>query len=102
MLQNPTIEAFSKRQQLRRRVWGIAAALLPYEASGKVDVEGFQRHLVATHQVHLTNAVNMDTGYVNFLSETEKCDVLRWTRDALGKGVSFVAAGTKRKPGQGV
>ena len=91
MLQNPTIEAFSKRLQLRRRVWGIAAALLPYEASGKVDVEAFQRHLVATHQVHLTNAVNMDTGYVNFLSETEKRDVLRWTRHALGEGVSFVA-----------
>ena len=91
MCQNPTIEAFSKRQQLRRKVWGIAAALLPYEASGKVDVEAFQRHLVATHQFPLTNAVNMDTGYVNFLSETEKRDVLRWTRDALGKGVLFVA-----------
>jgi dihydrodipicolinate synthase/N-acetylneuraminate lyase len=91
MLQNLTIEAFSRRLQLGRRVWGIAAALLPYEASGKVDVEAFQRHLVATNQVHLTNAVNMDTGYVNFLSETEKGDVLRWTRDALGKDVLFVA-----------
>ena len=91
MLQNPTIEAFSKRQQLRRKVWGIAAALLPYEANGKVDVEGFQSHLVATDQVHLTSAVNMDTGYVNFLSETEKRDVMRWTRHALGEGVSFVA-----------
>jgi len=91
MRQNPTIEAFSQRQQLRRKVWGIAAALLPYEASGKVDVEAFQKHLVATNQVHLTNAVNMDTGYVNFLSEMEKREVLRWTREALGKGVLFVA-----------
>jgi 4-hydroxy-tetrahydrodipicolinate synthase len=32
----------------------------------------------------------MDTGYVNYLSETEKLDVLRWTRDALGKDAHFV------------
>jgi len=31
------------------------------------------------------NAVNMDTGYVNYLSEPEKRDVLRWTVEALGK-----------------
>jgi 4-hydroxy-tetrahydrodipicolinate synthase len=37
------------------------------------------------------NAVNMDTGYVNYLSEPEKRDVLRWTVEALGKDVPFVA-----------
>jgi 4-hydroxy-tetrahydrodipicolinate synthase len=37
------------------------------------------------------NAVNMDTGYVNYLNEAEKRDVLRWTREALGKDVPFVA-----------
>ena len=37
------------------------------------------------------NAVNMDTGYVNYLSDAEKCEVLRWTREALGAGVAFVA-----------
>ena len=37
------------------------------------------------------NAVNMDTGYVNYLSEPEKRDVLRWTVEALGKSVPFVA-----------
>ena len=37
------------------------------------------------------NAVNMDTGYVNYLSEAEKQSVLRWTRDALGKDELFVA-----------
>jgi 4-hydroxy-tetrahydrodipicolinate synthase len=37
------------------------------------------------------NAVNMDTGYVNYLNNTEKRDVLRWTRDALGESVPFVA-----------
>ncbi len=70
---------------------GIAATLLPYQVDGRIDVDAFQRHLVSTHRAHLTNAVNMDTGYVNFLTETEKHDVLRWTRDALGKDVVFVA-----------
>lgn len=86
-----TIEALIKRQKPRRKVQGIAAALLPYRADGRVDVDAFQKHLISTHRVHLTNAVNMDTGYVNFLSETEKSDVLSWTRDALGENVTFVA-----------
>jgi len=37
------------------------------------------------------NAVNMDTGYVNYLSDSEKQDVLRWTKEALEKNVPFVA-----------
>jgi dihydrodipicolinate synthase/N-acetylneuraminate lyase len=85
------IAAFTSRQKLRRKVQGIAAALLPYKADGTIDVDAFQKHLLATHQVHLMNAVNMDTGYVNFLSESEKRDVLGWTREALGKNVPFVA-----------
>jgi dihydrodipicolinate synthase/N-acetylneuraminate lyase len=86
-----TIEALIERRQLRRKVQGIAAALLPYESDGRVAVEAFKKHLAATHRAGLTNAVNMDTGYVNYLSEAEKQDVLRWAREALGKDVSFVA-----------
>ena len=37
------------------------------------------------------NAVNMDTGYVNYLSDAQKQNVLRWTREALDKDVPFVA-----------
>ena len=37
------------------------------------------------------NAINMDTGYVNYLNDTEKQEVLDWTRQALGKGIPFVA-----------
>ena len=35
--------------------------------------------------------MNMDTGYVNFLSDAEKMKVLEWTREALGNDVPFVA-----------
>jgi hypothetical protein len=85
-----TIEALSERRQLRRKVQGIAAALLPYEANGRIAVEAFQQHLSATHHAGLMNAVNMDTGYVNYLSDEEKKDVLHWTVEALGDDVPFV------------
>jgi dihydrodipicolinate synthase/N-acetylneuraminate lyase len=84
------IGSLAQRQTLGRKVQGIAAALLPFEADGRIAVEAFQNHLRATHRAGLMNAVNMDTGYVNYLSEPEKLDVLRWTREALGKDVQFV------------
>ena len=86
-----TTETLLNRQKLRRKVKGISAALLPYDANGRVSVESFQQHLLATHRAGLMNAVNMDTGYVNYLSDEEKRDVLNWTREALGKDVPFVA-----------
>jgi len=84
------IRSIVQRQQPGRKVQGIAAALLPFEADGRIAVEAFQNHLRATHSAGLMNAVNMDTGYVNYLNETEKVDVLRWTREALGKDAPFV------------
>src|SRR4029077_18493788 len=85
------MEQMIERRKLRRKVAGIAAALLPFESDGPVAVEAFQRHLAATQRAGLLNAVNMDTGYVNYLSDAEKQEVLRWTREALGAGVAFVA-----------
>jgi dihydrodipicolinate synthase/N-acetylneuraminate lyase len=86
-----TIKTIQERRKLNREVQGIAAALLPYETNGQVAVAAFQRHLAATHRAGLMNAVNMDTGYVNYLSDAEKLEVLGWTREALGEGVPFVA-----------
>ena len=86
-----TIKTIEERRKFQREVQGIAAALLPYEADGRLAVSAFQKHLVATHRAGLMNAVNMDTGYVNYLSDAEKLEVLGWTREALGKDVPFVA-----------
>lgn len=86
-----TIDDLIERRKTRRRVQGIAAALLPYQPDGRVAVEAFARQLVSTHEAGLMNAVNMDTGYVNYLSDTEKQEVLDWTRQALGNSVPFVA-----------
>jgi dihydrodipicolinate synthase/N-acetylneuraminate lyase len=85
------LETLQQRKKLRRKVHGIAAALLPFESDGRIAHQAFAQHLQATHRAGLMNAVNMDTGYVNYLSDGEKTDVLRWTREALGKDVPFVA-----------
>jgi len=85
------IKRMDSRRQFGRKVQGIAASLLPFQANGRIAVEAFQHHLAATQAAGLMNAVNMDTGYVNYLSETQKKDVLAWTRAALGKNVPFVA-----------
>jgi dihydrodipicolinate synthase/N-acetylneuraminate lyase len=85
------IEQVTKQLKPCRKLEGIAAALLPYEADGRVAVASFQDHLVATQRVGLMNAVNMDTGYVNYLTDAEKNDVLAWTREGLGRGTPFVA-----------
>jgi dihydrodipicolinate synthase/N-acetylneuraminate lyase len=85
------IDTLLERKKPRRKVQGIAAALLPYGVDGRIAEDAFATHLVATHEAGLMNAVNMDTGYVNYLSDTEKKEILRWTRNALGKDVPFVA-----------
>jgi len=79
------------RERTHRKVHGVAAALLPFESDGRIAVAAFQEHLRTTHRAGLTNAVNMDTGYINFLTDAEKISVLQWTQEALGKDVPFVA-----------
>jgi len=86
-----TLAEIVKRQKPRRKVQGIAAVLLPYECDGRVAVDAFAKQVTATHRAGLMNAVNMDTGYVNYLSDAEKEEVLGWTRRALGQGIPFVA-----------
>jgi 4-hydroxy-tetrahydrodipicolinate synthase len=86
-----TVEELLKCHRPRRKVQAIAAALLPYEPDGKIAVDAFTQQLISTHQAGLMNAVNMDTGYVNYLTDAEKQGVLEWTRRALSKGTSFVA-----------
>jgi dihydrodipicolinate synthase/N-acetylneuraminate lyase len=85
------IDDLLERKKPRRKIQGIAAALLPYEVARHIAVDAFSQHLQRTHRSGLMNAVNMDTGYVNYLSDAEKMEVLRWTREALGPDVPFVA-----------
>jgi dihydrodipicolinate synthase/N-acetylneuraminate lyase len=79
------------RLRPRRKLQGIAAALLPFETDGRIAVESFQRHLLATRDAGLLNAVNMDTGYVNYLTPEERLSVLSWSREVLSTSDTFVA-----------
>jgi 4-hydroxy-tetrahydrodipicolinate synthase len=85
------IEELLGQVKPRRKITGIAAALLPFEENGSVAVEAFQDHLLRTHSAGLINAVNMDTGYINYLSEQEQQQVLQWAREALPRNTKFVA-----------
>ena len=85
------IEEVLSRIRPRRKITGIAAALLPFEDNGTVAVEAFQQHLLRTHAAGLINAVNMDTGYVNYLSDDEQQQILKWTREALPANTKFFA-----------
>jgi dihydrodipicolinate synthase/N-acetylneuraminate lyase len=86
-----TIEQFTTAIRPRRKVRGIAAALLPYDGNGRIAADAFQQHLTRTRDAGLVNAVNMDTGYVNYLTDSEKRQVLQWSKEALGPNTPFVA-----------
>jgi dihydrodipicolinate synthase/N-acetylneuraminate lyase len=87
----PTLETLLTRIKPRRKITGIAAALLPFDANGNIAEEAFIAHLRHTHVHGLRNAVNMDTGYANLLTDDEKRHVLELTQAALGPGIPFVA-----------
>ncbi len=74
----------------KRKITGISAILLPFHDNGAIDWAGLTAHVQRTAAAGLIPAVNMDTGYVNLISEAERDKVLQLTRSALGGG-EFVA-----------
>jgi dihydrodipicolinate synthase/N-acetylneuraminate lyase len=73
-----------------RAIEGISAVLLPYLHDDRPDWESFRALLDRTWAAGLTPAVNMDTGYVNLLTATERARVLAETVE-VGNGRRFVA-----------
>jgi dihydrodipicolinate synthase/N-acetylneuraminate lyase len=78
------------RRQPGRRIFGMAALLLPFTQSGALAEDAFAACLQEAVAVGLTPAVNMDTGYVNLLSPDEKLRILKLTHSVLGES-SYVA-----------
>jgi hypothetical protein len=84
-------EVHARRQPGRKPV-GMAAVLLPFDESGNIAEEAYVNCLQDTIKAGLTPAVNMDTGYVNLLTDSEKARVLHIVKEALGgSGAPFVA-----------
>ncbi|HEY6292192.1 MAG TPA: dihydrodipicolinate synthase family protein [Terriglobia bacterium] len=76
------LDDYIRRRRTGRSIQGISAALLPYDAAGRIDERAFRRHLGRTLAAGLRVAVNMDTGYVDLLTPAEKGLVLQWTAEA--------------------
>ena len=74
----------------RRTIEGISAILLPFGHDDLPDWDGYRHLLDRTWSAGLTPAVNMDTGYVNLLSVSERAQALAAAAE-VGGGRRFVA-----------
>ena len=93
---HPLTVSHLQRRMRPRPIEGISAVLLPYQDDGRPDLDALAGCLSRTTQAGLQPAVNMDTGYVNLLTPTERAEVLRVT-EATMAGAPFVA-GTFLEP----
>src|SRR3989441_7081499 len=84
------IENCLNRIAPHRKIEGICAVLLPFDQKGTPDFQSFARLVDFTARSGLTPAVNMDTGYVHLLSQQDRAEVLRITRQVMS-GRRFVA-----------
>lgn len=73
-----------------RKITGMSAILLPFDASGQADWGCFSQHVERTFNAGLTPAVNMDTGYANLIDEATRRTALEQTQ-AIAAGRDFVA-----------
>jgi dihydrodipicolinate synthase/N-acetylneuraminate lyase len=78
-----TADGLAARIRPCRRIEGISAVLLPYDAAGRPDYEGLAAHVARTADAGLIPAVNMDTGYVHLLSPEQRREVLRVAVETL-------------------
>jgi len=78
------------RRKQGREVKGMAAMLLPFDADGNIAEDAYVSCLQETVKAGLIPAVNMDTGYINLLTDEEKTRVLKVAQQAL-PGNQFVA-----------
>lgn len=84
-------DAYS-RLQSGRRVHGISAVLLPFTADGEIDWTSFEALLRGTRDAGLDVAVNMDTGFGDLLTPSQRCAVLDATRNAVGDAGFYAGA----------
>ena len=64
------------RIQPGRTITGMSAVLLPVTPDGEIDWSAAEAHIARTVDAGLTPAVNMDTGYVQLLTDAQKTEVL--------------------------
>jgi 4-hydroxy-tetrahydrodipicolinate synthase len=95
-----TLSQLHARRKPGRTVAGMAAMLLPFTEAGEIAEDAFAGCLLETVRAGLTPAVNMDTGYVNVLTDGEKQRVLEIAREALAGGPFLAGAYIERQDGR--
>lgn len=86
-----SIDSRHAARRLRRKITGYAACLLPFNADGSIAREAFEAAVARTTDAGLGCAVNMDTGYANYLTPEERTTVLGWTQGVIQGRRDFVA-----------
>lgn len=83
-----------------RKITGIAAMLLPFTEAGEIAEDAYSACLLETVQAGLTPAVNMDTGYINLLTDSQKTRVLQIAKQTLGDTPFVAGAYIEGKEGE--
>jgi dihydrodipicolinate synthase/N-acetylneuraminate lyase len=78
----------------------MSAVLLPYTDGGSIDWPAFESHVARTVAAGLVPAVNMDTGYVQLLTDAERGRVLDIATELTG-GAFVAGAYVADAPGDG-
>ena len=86
-----SVSDWISKKRPNRKVQGLAACLLPFEQDGAMAESAFRDAVGRTEAAGLGCAVNMDTGYANYIEAVERTAVLRWTTETLGRGTFFAA-----------
>ena len=76
---------------LNRKVTGYAACLLPFNSDGSISTGSFQAAVARTTDAGLGCAVNMDTGYANYLEASERSLILKLTNETIAGRRDFLA-----------
>lgn len=86
--------SLAKRHQsikLHRQTTGYAACLLPFNPDGTIAEDAFQAAVARTSDAGLGCAVNMDTGYANYLTCDERSRILELTQQTIAGKRDFIA-----------
>ncbi len=86
-----SLETRHAAKRFRRKITGYAACLLPFEADGSIARSAFQGAVARTTDAGLGCAVNMDTGYANYLTAAERTEILGLTKEVIQGRRDFVA-----------
>ena len=77
----------------------MSAILLPFKGDGRIDWDGFCRHVARTAAAGITPAVNMDTGYVQAIDDSVRNRALACAREVGGSGDLVAGACVCDSPG---